>query len=360
MRVMIFALIAFTVAASPSGHIAYVSWETAADRCVYVLDIESGESLRVGPGKADGAPRWSPDGDWLAFESATAEGIGIYMVRADGNEGRYIKHGENLNRNPRWSPDGKRLAYCVGEGLGSQIVVYDIESGEEQIWGGGRTSLMRPVWLGPGLTQALAASEDEEATGNSIFGAGADEEVGLIAVGFSGVPGALSTDLFFVTPREALSLSGRVTPRRGTYAEWAGEPAGRGRALAFESDDGGDREIFVYSRGGTMDVSNHRAADWNPVWDPGGRWIAFESFRGGRRGVYRTHRHTARVAAVAVSDDGDSWSPSWSPDGAWIAFISDREGQPNMFVVEIRGGNRPVRLTEGAKRDGSPAWRPGR
>lgn len=360
MQDMIFAFIAFAVAASPPGYIAYVSWETAGDRCVYVLDVASGGSIRVGPGKGDGAPRWSPDGEWLAFESGTAEGVDIYVVRADGTEGRYLNHAEPVNRTPRWSANGERLTYSSGEGLDSQIVVYDVALDVEQIWGGGRTSLIRPVWLGQGLTRTLGAVDGEEARIDRVFGGVSDEETGLIAVGFSGVPGALSTDLFLVTPDEALSLSGRVTPGKGSYAEWAVEPAGQDRALAFESDDGGDREIFVYRRGKTMDVSNHRAADWNPVWGPDGKWIAFESFRDGRRGVYRTHRDTARVAAVAVSGDGDSWSPSWSPDGASIAFISDRDGRPNLYVVEIGSEDGPARLTKGIAWDGAPAWRPGR
>ena len=344
--------------ASPSGQIAYVSEVPGGDRWVVVLDVTSRTVTRVGPGKRDGAPRWSPDGAWLAFDTQTESGRAIYVVREDGSEGRYLRHSRDVNRDPAWSPDGLKIAFSAGENR--QIVVYDIASDRERVWGGGRGALMTPAWLSRDLVMSLLADEDGGGRVVSlIFAEALDESVGLLAISLTETEGVLSSDLVLVTATETVAIPERVLPSTGAYAEWRPVPARRHHAIAFESDDGGDREIFLYSRKGTWDLTNHRAADWNPVWAPNNEWIAFESFRDGRRGVYRVHGDTARVYPVAVTARASNWWPSWSPDGEWIAFVSDRRGKPSLFVTEVRGGDT-AQLTDDAIADGAPAWRPHR
>ena len=142
------------------------------------------------------------------------------------------------------------------------------------------------------------------------------------------------------------------------YVEWALEPDPRARSVAYESNDGGDREIYVASfTKGISNVSNHRAADWNPVWSDDYQWLAFESFRDGRRGVYRVLVGTGNVLPVAVREGADCWAPAWAPDDEWIAFVSDEEGVPRIYAVAPEGGEA-VRLTDGKEWALAPAWRP--
>ncbi len=349
---------ALLLSASPSGHIAYVSEAPGGERRVVVLDVASRAVTRVGPGRRDGAPRWSPDGEWLAFDTQTDSGRVIYVVGEDGSEGRYLRHSSSVNRDPAWSPDGLKIAFSAG--ASGQIVVYDLDSDRERIWGGGREGLLTPAWLSRDLVVSLLADEDGGGPVVSlIFAEALDESVGLLAIGLTETEGAWSSDLLLVTATETVPIPERVLPSKGRYAEWRPVPARGHHAIAFESDDGGDREIFLYSRKGTWDLSNHRAADWNPVWAPNDEWLAFESFRDGRRGVYRVHRDTARVYPVAVTARASNWWPSWSPDGEWIAFVSDRRGKPSLFVTDM-GGENTAQLTEDTFADGAPAWRPQR
>ena len=355
---MVGLILCAMVGAGPTGQIAYVSGATDADRRVVVMDLVSHTLSEVGPGRRDGAPRWSLDGKWLAFDTETAEGRAIYVVREDGSEGRQLRHSRPMNRDPAWSPDGSKLAYTSGTASDGQIVVYDVGSDREEVWGGGRRRLMTPAWLTRDLVVSLLADEDSGApVVNPIFAESLDESVGLVVIGLSEAAGTLTSDLFLVTATETVAMPDRVLASQGAYAEWRPAPARRYYAIAYESDDGGDREIFLYSRKGTWDLTNHRAADWNPVWAPNNDWLAFESFRSGRRGVYRVHRETARVYPVAVSARASSWWPSWSPDGKWIAFVSDRRGNPSVFITDINGRNT-MQLTEDVFIDGAPAWRP--
>lgn len=57
---------------------------------------------------------WSPDGEWLAFQTmlevlgTVEESVAqLWVLRADGNEERFLGYAQN----PIWSPDGRWLAY---------------------------------------------------------------------------------------------------------------------------------------------------------------------------------------------------------------------------------------------------------
>jgi len=350
----------FLLAVSPAGQIAYVSEATTAQRCVVVMDVASRSVTRVGPGKRDGAPRWSPNGEWLAFDTERASGSAIYLVRWDGSEGRYLRHAQPVNRDPSWSPDGLKLAFVSGAGPERQIVVYEIATNRESRWGGGRRGLMAPRWMARGLVVSLLGSEDKNRSVVSpIILENLNQSVGLVAIGLTEEEGKITSNLVLVTATESVAFPERVFPSPGNYAEWNATPARRDYAIAFESDDGGDREIFLYSRKGIWDLSNHRAADWNPVWAPGNSWLAFESFRSGRRGVYRVHREAATVYPVAVSERASNWWPSWSPDGDWLAFVSDRTGVPNVYITDVAGEHAEA-LTKVSTGAVAPAWRPRR
>lgn len=359
-----------------SGQMAYVSGTEQEDQCVCVMDLASGAVTRVGPGSRDGAPVWSPDGQWLAFETNRGGGMGICLARHDGSERLDVPHRFEWNRRPRWSPAGPkeapggalRVAYASNDWreFVPRIMVYDLESGTETQWGGEAASLTRPVWMpNMKLLDALQAGQqllwggpETDLTGQEWL----EGESALVAVFFKKGPAGFTTDLFLLTEDHAAGLPEFALPSRGRYAEWAVEPSPDGERVAFESNDGGDREIFVLTKKGSDDVSNHRAADWNPVWSPDSEWIAFESFRDGRRGLYRVYPDTARVLPVAVTPEADNWWPTWSPDGRALAFVSNRTGDPELFVADLtkkgEGGAKTRRLTEHPGLDYAPAWRP--
>ncbi|MBI4560004.1 MAG: PD40 domain-containing protein [Candidatus Hydrogenedentes bacterium] len=347
--ILVSACLVFVAASeNVAGRIAFLSGTEQPDHRVCLLDAATGDVTPIGPGRRDGAPCWSPDGSRLAFESDAPGGRGIYVVRADGAEGRLLTHTHDWNARPRWSADSTKIAYSGGDGLDQHIIVYDLAQERETVWGGPDVKLVRPVWT---WTESLVAARLIPATENL------SSEV-LIAIALTGSPGKMSTDICAVTPDRIYPLPTQTPPAPKDYVEWAAEPHPKGTAISYESNDGGDREIFVLSaKKGAFDVSNHRAADWNPIWAPDGKWLAFESFRDGRRGVYRVFPDTLRVYPVAVAKDSDNWHPTYSPDGDWLAFVSNRTGDPEIYVADIKG--EAVRqLTNHPGHDYAPAWQP--
>jgi dipeptidyl aminopeptidase/acylaminoacyl peptidase len=104
---------------SPDGkRIAYVVTnvlkdENRTDADIWVVNADgTGEPKKlVASPKHDRHPRWSPDGKWLAFESAREGTIQIYLLPTDGGEAKKLTHLFTGASQPVWSPDGRYIAF---------------------------------------------------------------------------------------------------------------------------------------------------------------------------------------------------------------------------------------------------------
>ncbi len=348
--------------AAPEGWIAYVSGTDQETRQVSVLHLGDGEPVRVGGTDGDGMPVWSPDGQWLAFSTKTEGGLGIRVVRADGTEGRTLPSSSDWNHEPRWSPDSRRLAWAAdtGGGILQSVMVHELGPGTESAWGGGVQGLLRPVWLpSTDLMKALdpADKESMEKAGLVALKEEADAGGVLLALALGESQGGLCTEPALVTATKSVPMLALISKDSTRFSEWCVEPDHDGRQIAYESNDGGDREIYVLGRRGIINVTNHRAADWNPVWSNDDKWLAIESFRGGRRGVYQVLVSTGNAITIAAPDNGECWHPTWSPDDEWIAHASTEAGAPQIFARPA-GGGEPAQLTSEPGGALAPAWRP--
>jgi dipeptidyl aminopeptidase/acylaminoacyl peptidase len=111
-------------AISPDGaHVAFVA--TKMDRetdsyqsAIWMVGTDGGEPWQFTAGaKRDSAPRWSPDGKWLAFTSERGEEKPqIAVMPADGGESRLTTKFPMGAGEPVWSPDGTRIAFSAKTG----------------------------------------------------------------------------------------------------------------------------------------------------------------------------------------------------------------------------------------------------
>ena len=106
---------------SPDGQwLAYVrtqpDLQNNAYRSAIWLTPASGGRLRqfTSGTKRDSAPRWSPDGKWMAFVSTRGGEKAkpqIYLIPTDGGEARQLTKMEHGAGEPAWSPDSRHLAF---------------------------------------------------------------------------------------------------------------------------------------------------------------------------------------------------------------------------------------------------------
>lgn len=177
--------------------------------------------------------------------------------------------------------------------------------------------------------------------------------------------------------------------------------------IAFVSDRGGNREIFVMSADGSGERQATRNGSVNalPGWSPDGKSIFYVSYRSNRRpalysvaqggkksgrvkgdlapkdkvyrgvmspngkrlalvmpddesnmGIYLTDAHGRGLKRITHTR-GNSLSPTWSPDGKRIAFVSDRTGSPQLYIMDSNGKNIS-RLTFTGGYNSAPSWSP--
>lgn len=78
---------------------------------IYTLPIAGGTATRILGGIAwEMQPRFSPDGEWIAYTSDRDGGDNIWIARVDGSDPRQVSDESfRLLNSPNWSPDGQYL-----------------------------------------------------------------------------------------------------------------------------------------------------------------------------------------------------------------------------------------------------------
>ena len=114
---------------------------------IYVVDI-TGENLQqlTAHPAPDRHPAWSPDGQWIAFQSERDGDSAIYRLEVDGANPKWLANG----RRPEWSPDGQQIAFVSRrEGIGG-IFIMDrdgenirllVEGGDHPAWFGSQLAV---------------------------------------------------------------------------------------------------------------------------------------------------------------------------------------------------------------------------
>ncbi|HSC78503.1 MAG TPA: S9 family peptidase [Candidatus Acidoferrales bacterium] len=104
---------------------------------VKLLELSSGNirELVTRPG-ADAAPRFSPDGQWISFESSFGRDAWhgnsvLWLVKPDGSGLRNLS--ESFDEEPQdaeWSADGKWIYYGAAQGVASRLFRIEVTSGK--------------------------------------------------------------------------------------------------------------------------------------------------------------------------------------------------------------------------------------
>lgn len=150
-----------TPAASPDGKkIAFASnrsgfWD------LYLLDLSSGNVTQLtNTPEYEGAPTWSPDGSFIAFEAYEDENLDIIVGSANDplNKPIRLTNSSSADHSPAWAPDGRHIAF-ISDG---EVILADLDRTDnnrfKNLSNTELASEAHPVWSPDGKRLAWASS----------------------------------------------------------------------------------------------------------------------------------------------------------------------------------------------------------
>ncbi len=298
---------------SPDGRWVAFTSNASGNRDVMVLDHRTGDVRALATSDADEHhPEWSPDGTRLAFTS-DAGGDAIWTIPVEGGDAMRLTQPQDRAFRPHWSPDGELIAFA-GHADGSR-----------QVWlvhpdGSGRRRLSSP----PAEHLAYGWSPDGSSVLALSFGSDAQDIWSLPVNGDE--------------PR-------RLTTREGEewWPMWS--PVGD-RIVFYTTWDDAMTDIWTadVASGELLQITDLPVEDFRPAWSPDGRWLAFNSDRESKSGLWVTAADGSQPRAVATGGRAGGL-PAWSPDGEALTF-SYYVNPTLIYAVPTAGGTLEA-LTEG-------------
>ncbi len=340
--------------------------------------VEAGDLLRI---REVTDPQLSPDGAWVAYTVSTSDTVederdaDVWMSSWDGKRNVRLTRTKQREHAPRWSPNGRYLAF-----LSSRDDLREVE----QLWlldrTGGEAERLTDLpggvsdyaWSPDGTRLALIASDPDPDRPQPGQDTTKKRPQPIVVDRFRfkydgvGYIGEERDHLYVFT------LAGRkaelITP--GRYDEQAPAWSPDGRSIAFlsrrrpEYDRTDNWDVYVVAatpgaepRQLTTFAGADMDPEWGnrpPSWSPDGKLIAYVQggkpellYYGGQKvAVVPVDGGPARVLTGAL--DRNVLSPTFSADGASVLFLLEEDRVYHLARVPAAGGE-VERLVEGKR-----------
>ena len=272
-------------------------------------------------------PRWSPDGEWIAFVRGDGVRDDIFVVSTRGGEPRPLTHDRNMMSGLAWLPDSSGIIY--GSSRGSTLPYLPP-------WGLWEMPLTGP---GPRAVTPTDVSYEQPDVHDSGLVAAVRMRMRLDVWKFPF--GRVATD----------NVRNGIAVTRQTGHVLTPTAAPDGDHVAFLSDSGGHSNLWVISaRSGELrqvTFEDDAAASVGvAVWSPDGSSIAFVSSKGNTGldfGVWVVSPDGSNPRKLATSGLGIAWSP----DGKYLYYADNAAAE--LRKVDPSGGSTVTVRSERAR-----------
>jgi Tol biopolymer transport system component len=131
-----------------------------------------------------------------------------------------------------------------------------------------------------------------------------------------------------------------------------------GRFIAFETRRGGFYQIMLMDADGNTPPRQITFGDFDhrtPAWSPDSTRVLMASDRTGDYGIWELAPETLSLTQLTFRS-GDERDPAWNADGSLLAFVTD-VGQVSALFIQPAGARAELLIREQG-RIYSPSWRP--
>lgn len=262
-------------------------------------------------------PRWSPDGEWIAFQQGDGTRVDLYVVAAGGGDPRRLTHDDTPLNGHDWLPDSRRIVFSSSRQSTTPYLptfsLWEIRIADRRVrrLSSEDASYMHPDVHHDGRVAVSRMTMDSDIWEFPVQG----------------------------LPEENVSRSRRVTRQTGHVLTPTAAPDGR--RLAYLSDSGGQTNVWVLGvdDGELRQITFERdAAVGAPLWSPDGAAIAFVSARGSQGlafGIWQVAPDGSRLRQLVERGFG----AAWSADGRWVYYVERADGA----VRKVPAGGGPSR-----------------
>jgi tricorn protease len=349
-------------------------------------------------------PRFSPDGNWIAFSSNREGNYDVYVIPAAGGKPRQLTYHSADDNVVGWSPDGKRVVFTSSRGNGvfpTVLTLWEVpvDGGIERPvptdWGawasyspdGGRMAFTRhpavwsrkhyrgsyaaDLWVMDVAAKKFTRLGDEEYKGNRLWPMyGRNGEIYYVANMTAGEKG-----IRFGGPEVMKSVNNiwKISDKGGKETQVTHHTDGN---LFFPSISADGKVIVYEDNFGIWKLDTATGKSTEIVID-----IKADSKENEKELVTLTEAQAfsispsnKRAAIIAhgelftiATDRGEpqrvtesSWkeqSPRWSPNGKWVAFVSDRTGREEVWISDELGKS-PKKLSDADCDKSGLVWSP--
>jgi Tol biopolymer transport system component len=248
-----------------NGRIAYTTFESSADSRfgdIWTMNPDGADKIQaVFDPTYDAQSDWSPDGTRIAFRSQRNDRFEISIVDfrvRDAATGRprvtdLVKAADSQTSMPSWFPNGAGLIYRrtnppAGVTTLSDVWAMDIDGTNRRPIAELPGDQLYPSYS-PDMTQLVFATDPPGAERRRIEVMDADD------------------------PKTVRTLFDAGPTRDEAAPAWSPD----GRQIALESDQDGDKEIYVMDADGTSvrQLTHNTIHDEGPAWSPDGTKLVF-------------------------------------------------------------------------------------